>query len=143
MVVFCGRAHRQAQAIGQQWVHFRNVLDQHTVRLQTLEGFGRIGHTGQDHVGFTREGRHAGQGGQFTLQAGALFAQGMDEMLQGGNLAAVGSMATLSLGSEQQATQYANRYLEDLGGQWRVRLVNGNGSPILSDVIVSIFCAYS
>ena len=36
--VLVGGADGQAQAVGQQWVHFRNVLDQHAARLHALEG---------------------------------------------------------------------------------------------------------
>ena len=73
----CGRSDGQAQAIGQQWVHFRNVLDQHAARLHALEGLGRIGHAHQDHVGVAGPGFHARQPGERVEQHSALGPQVM------------------------------------------------------------------
>jgi hypothetical protein len=60
--------------VGQQWVHFRNILHQNALRLEAIEAALCIGHTHQHHVGLAREGRDARQTGQCIEQQRALLA---------------------------------------------------------------------
>eukprot|EP01041_Mallomonas_annulata_P040096 gene40096-63922_t len=63
--VFVGGAHGQAQAVGEQRVHFRNVFHQHTARFHPIKDRGGAltvpCQAHQHHVGVALEGLHTGQ----------------------------------------------------------------------------------
>jgi hypothetical protein len=53
-----------------------------------------------------------------------------------------GTAAYMAMGSEQQANQYANRFLSDNGNSWSVNMKNGMGATIPGDVVVITYCTY-
>ena len=62
--VLVGGADRQAQAVGQQRMHSRNVLDQHAARLHALEGFAASGTRTRIMLASLGQACDAGQAGQ-------------------------------------------------------------------------------
>ena len=84
--VLIGGADGQAQAVGQQRVHFRNVFNQHPLVLERLKNgrrpLGGATQAQQHHVGIAAKGRHARQGRQRSQQP---FALGDDDLREGIN----------------------------------------------------------
>jgi hypothetical protein len=78
-----------------------------------------------------------------TILMGSFLASDGASITKPGCLAgSTGTAAYMALGSEQQALQYANRFLTDNGASWGVNLKNGAGAAILGDVLVLTYCTY-
>jgi hypothetical protein len=80
--------------------------------------------------------------GRTVLMGSFLTSDGSSITKPGCLAGSTGTAAYMALGSEQQALQYANRYLTDNGGSWSVNLKNGAGATIPGDVVVLTYCTY-